>query len=92
MKIPNNTFFATVAGATVLLAGLAALYALSFAVMPILGVMGWQAPPRMAAGTPGGMALTAYAAVIAALVFFALRLLGSLAIAAFNRAADNPSA
>lgn len=86
MKIPNNSLFATAAGAAVICAVLAALYALSFGVMPLFELIGWRVPARMAPGTVGGMAITAYALVIGAVVFFIVRFIGNRAIAAINEA------
>ena len=89
MKIPNNSLFATAAGAAVIFAALAALYALSFGVMPLFELIGWRVPARMAPGTVGGMAITAYALLIGAVAFFLVRFIGNRAIAALTEAVSD---
>lgn len=89
MKIPNNSLFATAAGAVVIFAVLAALYALSFFVMQGWALIGVSISPSRGAGTAAGMFFTAVAIFFSVIAFFIVRFIGNLAIAALNEAVSD---
>jgi hypothetical protein len=93
VKIPNNSLFATAAGAAVICAVLAALYALSFLVMQGWALIGLSIPPSRGAGTAAGMFFTAVAIYFSVIALFIVRFIGNRAIAALNEAvSDNGGA
>jgi hypothetical protein len=89
MRLPNTPTVATLVGAALVAAAIAALYALSFAVMPLVALTGLPVPHRMAAGTPGGVFTTAFFLLVGFLVVMALRGIGWIALSKLEVAPAN---